>query len=114
MMFPTANSPCPRRTAVIAVTSSGNEVPNATNVAAMISSGMLNFMASVFTVGIRICADTTTNAIDPISLNSVRTVFDSLCSVSSSCSEVVVIAPAQRIDCHTYNPNRTIKANPMY
>ena len=81
IILPTANSPCPRLTAVIAVTSSGSEVPNATNVNDMIDSGTLNLIARTLTAGMRICAEITTTAIEPISLRSVRSEFELSSSV---------------------------------
>ena len=61
MTFPTASPPCPLRAAVTAVTNSGSEVPNATNVAAMILSGTLTLSATTFTDGIRTDEAPTTN-----------------------------------------------------
>ena len=99
IMFPTANSPCPRLTAVIAVTSSGSDVPNATSVAEIICFGTPILSAMMLTVGIKIWAETTMIAIDPMSLKSVPNVPDASSSASSVLSVSDGIEPAHRMDC---------------
>ena len=98
IMLPTANSPCPRLTAVIAVTSSGSEVPNATSVAEMMCFGTPILSAMMLTVGIRTCAETTMIAIDPMSLRSVPSPLASSASTSSPFSAVAPAALAHRMD----------------
>ena len=112
IIFPTANSPCPRLTAVIAVTSSGSDVPSATSVAEMMCFGTPMRSAMILTAGIKICAETTIIAMDPMSLRSVPNAPASSSSAPSVLSASDGVVPAQRIDCQIYNARRITKITP--
>ena len=99
--FPTASAPWPLLAAVTAVTNSGKEVPNATNVAAMMLSGTFTLSATILTAGISTDEAATTNKIPNSNLTTTSTV---LADSSWVCSASIVLSLSasrdQRIDCH--------------